>query len=80
MLAASKAGDRLNIGYVHGKSKSIAKVSLQERPRETSEEFDILYDAVDIDGHIAAHHLYKAERQGQISAGGDDGRVGLLFD
>ncbi len=57
-------GAKVKLELMRGSKKLSKSVTLKERPRETSEEFEILHDAVNIDGHLRRVVFTKPHGEG----------------
>lgn len=65
-IRSSKAGAMLQFKYVRGTEQKPGAVQLKEYPRETSEDFDVLYDAVDVDGNLRRIIFTKPQGKGKF--------------
>ncbi len=66
VINSSAVGTMLKFKYVHGHKQIPGAVHLKEYPRETPEDFDVLYDAVEIDGNLRRIIFTKPHDKGRF--------------
>ncbi|MBU1920449.1 alpha/beta fold hydrolase [bacterium] len=66
VISSSKAGTMLQFKYVRGTEQIPGAVQLKEYPRETPEDFDVLYDAVEIDDSLRRIIFTKPREKGKF--------------
>lgn len=66
VIGSTKAGTMLPFKYIRDKKEVPGAVQLKEYPRETPEDFDVLYDAVDIDGSLRRIIFTKPSGKGKF--------------
>lgn len=67
-LRKYRAGDTLKLELVHDGEKRTADLTLGERPRETSDEFEIIYDSAGEKGKRVRTYVVRPKQEGRYPA------------
>jgi alpha-beta hydrolase superfamily lysophospholipase len=65
-LKAIGGGKSVDMEYVRGTERIPGEILLKEYPRETPEDFDVLYEAVDVDGALRRVIFTKPRTEGKL--------------
>lgn len=62
------AGDKVPFTVKRGDETVVKEVTLAERPRETSDKYDVIYDSVDVDGVRLRSYVTRPKEDGKHAA------------